>query len=1029
MQEFCNYHKHDHISSIMTPDTHIKAEAYIQRAVELGHTTFFTTNHGTGGDIFEAKSLCDKYGLRCIFGVEGYIVPDPLEKDPRNYHIIIIPRTNKARKKVNLITSRANVEGFYYKPRIFIEDLLKLDKDDVYITTACVGGLLKDTDSFEKIFLPLAQHFKDNIYLEVQPHNISIQKEINSKCLALAKHGYKLIAANDSHYIYPEQREERDCYLRGKGINYPEEQGFILDYPSRETMVERFRKQNILTEQQIEEAIDNTLIFMDCEDIHLDKEIKMPSIYQDMTSEEKIGELKRHINESFKTVSKEECLKGEELKTRIDGIRYEMSIIEQTSPVRSMDYFLFNEKNTEIAINKYGGILTRTGRGSCGSFYLNKLLGMTQIDRFDAPVPLYPERFVSAARLLENRAIPDIDYNVVSQEPFVKASRELLGEHGCYPMVAYGTMQLGEAFRNICRSKDIQFSEYNEVAKDIESYENNPKWSQYINEAKKFVDCIVSASPHPCAHVLDNKDLREEYGIIRIGDALCVMVTSTEADEYKLLKNDYLIVTCWKLISETFAMLNMPIMTINELLNQVDDKVWEIYALGLTATLNQVDGEWATSLIKKYKPRNLGELSMFVACLRPFFNSNRDDFIDRKPHTTGSKHLDEILKDTNGYILFQESLMKYFEWLGVTPAESIGLIKKISKKKIHKEDFDSLTERLRKQWIINTGSEDMFDETFADIQSCMSYGFAAPHALAVAIDSLYSAYLKVYHPLEYYTVSFNNYASDEDKTKRLTEELKHFGIRLEPIKFRYSSGDYVCDKESNSIYKGIGSIKHINNSIGQALYDMRNDTFNTFVDFLDVNPCNTKQTKILISLDFFSEFGKSGKLMKIFELYTKYANKKTLSKSKLDIDYDIVRKFANETPKQFNKLKSRELLNYLVDMVDDVSLSPIDIINSQKEYLGYVDYIDNSYGQAVYVLSINTKYSPVLSVYSLRKGTTTQVKMSKKLFNAKRISEGVILKVNKLEAKCKYKKNPDGTFTKITTEKEWWITDCVVMEC
>ena len=135
-----NYHKHDHISNIYSPDTNTHAEEYIKKCVEYGHTNYFTTNHGSMGDIFEAFRLCKKYNLRCIAGLEGYIVKNPLEKDKSNYHIIIIPKTNDARKKLNRISSRANTEGFYYKPRIFIEDLLALDKDDVYITTACVAG-------------------------------------------------------------------------------------------------------------------------------------------------------------------------------------------------------------------------------------------------------------------------------------------------------------------------------------------------------------------------------------------------------------------------------------------------------------------------------------------------------------------------------------------------------------------------------------------------------------------------------------------------------------------------------------------------------------------------------------------------------------------------------------------------------------------------------------------------------------------------------------------------------------------------
>lgn len=537
--EYCNYHKHDHISSIFTPDTHIRCEEYVKRAVELGHTTYFTTNHGSGGDIFEAKTICDKYKIRCLFGIEGYIVPDPLEKDNRNYHIIIIPTTNQARKKVNLITSRANIDGYYYKPRIFPEDLLALNKEDVYITTACVAGLLRDDDSYNKIFLPLAKHFEDHMLLEVQTHNVDIQKDINKKCVELSeKMGLRLIAANDSHYIYPDQYKDRIEYLKGKGINYGDEDSFILDYPDRETMAERFKTQGILSDKEIIEAIDNTLIFLNCEDIQLDKEIKMPSIYPNLTSKEKIEELKKHINKKFAQICKTEGISGEKKKEYIKGIREEMKVIEDTAEINTSDYFLFNECNTDLAINKYGGILTRTGRGSCGAFYINRILGMTQLDRFTSPIKLYPERFMSTARLLENRAIPDIDFNVVEQEPFVKASRELLGEHGCYPMIAYGTMKDGEAFRNVCRSHGLSFDAYNEVAKNIESYENDEKWKPYVDEAKKYIGAIVSASVHPCAHLLMNADIREELGIVRVGNALCVMITSGEADEYKYLKND-----------------------------------------------------------------------------------------------------------------------------------------------------------------------------------------------------------------------------------------------------------------------------------------------------------------------------------------------------------------------------------------------------------------------------------------------------------------------------------------------------------
>ena len=1023
--EYCNYHKHDHVSSITTPDTNIRCEEYVKRAVELGHTTYFTTNHGNGGDIFEAKTICDKYGIRCLFGIEGYIVPNPLEKDSRNYHIIIIPTTNKARRKVNLLNSRANEEGFYYKPRIFVEDLLALDKNDVYITTACVAGLLRDDDSYNQIFLPLAKHFKDSMLLEVQTHNVDIQKQINKKCIDLSKKfNLKLIAANDSHYVYPEQYKDRLEYLKGKGINYGDEDSFILDYPDRDTMVDRFRIQGVLSENQIQKAIDNTKIFLSCEDIVLDKEIKMPSIYPNLTPQEKIKELKKHINKKFSRICKEENITGDKKKEYIKGIREEMKVIEDTAEINTADYFLFNERNTELAINKYGGILTRTGRGSCGSFYINRILGMTQLDRFTAPIKLYPERFMSTARLLENRAMPDIDFNVVDQEPFVKASRELLGEHGCYPMIAYGTMKDGEAFRNVCRSHGLSYDEYNEVAKNIENYENDEKWKPYIDEAKKYIGAIVSASVHPCAHLLMNADIREELGIVRVGNALCVMITSSEADEYKYLKNDYLIVSCWKLIAETFDMIGKPIMSIKELLNNIDDKLWDLYKNGLTCTLNQCDGDWATRLLTEYQVKNLAEIAMFVACIRPSFNSWRDKFINREEYSTGSKDLDNVLSSTNAYILFQENLMQYFDWLGVTPSESIGLIKKISKKKIHQEDFDNLESRLRKQWVINTGSEDMFNETWAMIQSCISYGFAAPHALAVAIDSLYGAYLKANYPLEYYTVCLNNYSDDENKTKKLTEELSIFGIKILPIKFRHSKDTYSPDKENNAIYKGIASVKFLNAEVAQQMYEMREQEFPTFIDFLKVNPCNSRQTEILIKLDFFSEFGKSKKLLNEYDIYTTYYGKKQFKKEKITLDDEIMSKFATSTDKMYKITDSEGLIKELCNRLEDKSIPIKERLTAEAEYLGYIDYINPKAINYGYVLDIDTKYSPRIKMYRLDTGETVTYKLAKKDYNNNPISNHDLLKFT-FERRNK-SRLVDGKWQKCLEEFEDWIKTYVI---
>ena len=977
IKEYENYHKHDSISNIYLPDSHVKPIDYINRIKELGYGCYFTTNHGTGGDVFESLTECKEAGIRCLYGVEGYIVKDPLEKDKRNYHIVIIPTTNKARKKLNLITSRSNIEGFYYRPRIFPEDLLKLDPDDVYITTACVAGIVRDKDAIIDIFMPLMKHFGNHMFLEVQNHNEPNQIAVNKTCLALSKKfGLELIAANDSHYIYPEQAKERLDFLRGKGLTYGDEDGYVLDFPDYDTLFERFKKQGVLSDEQITKAIANTIVFRECEDIEIDKNIKMPTVYPKLTSDEKIGELKKHVVSKFKNIIKSDHISKDELVDYKSGIAQEMKVIEDTKEINTADYFLLNEKLVDLAVNKYGGILTRTGRGSCGGFYINRILGMTQLDRFKLDIKLYPERFMSTARLLENRAMPDIDFNVVSQEPFANAAKELLGEHGCYPMIAYGTMKLGESFRNVCRSHGLAFDDYNEIAKDIENHMNDKKWLPYIEEAQTYMGTVVSASVHPCAFLLDNKDIREEYGVVKIGDAMCAMITSGEADEYKMLKDDFLVVTVYRIISDTFNLIGKPIISVSELLNNLDEKVWNIFANGLTCTLNQADGDWATSMLKQFKPHSVSDMAMFTACLRPFFEPWRDKFINREDFTTGSSYLDEVLTSTHSYILFQENLMQYFEWLGVTPAESIGLIKKISKKKIHPEDFKNLEERIKAKWIENTGSLDDFEETWEMVQSCMSYGFCSAHAVATGIDCLYGAYLKANYPLEYYTCTLSLYADDIERTSKLIAEMPYFNIKLLPIQFGKSGADYTMDKDTNCIYKGIESIKFCNRQIADELLELSKNKYDSFTELLkdikEKTSVNSRQLTILISLNFFSDFGKNKYLLDVVDIYDKFANSKIIAKKKMEelgvSDYLMQKYAGKETKSQWRQLDNQGLINELCNRLDNKPLDIVSQVRAEMDYLGYVNYINSNMADDYYiVISFVTYKNPCTPNLVLRR--------------------------------------------------------------
>ena len=960
MKRYNNYHRHGHISSLFggVGDSNVKPKEYIDRCIELGHTNYFTTEHGVFGDIFEAFDLCKNNNLRCLPGLEGYIVIDnnPELKDKSNYHIMIIPRTDKARKKCNYYNSLAHIQGFYYKPRWSLDYLLQFNKDDLYITTACCAGLLRDENSIEKILMPLINHFGDSVFLEVQNHSFDIQKDINKKAIILSDSmGLKLCAANDSHYIYPSQAKERHDLMVGKrqlegkpDAYFVAEDEFILDFPDYDEFFQRFEKQGILTEQQIEDAISNTLIFDDIEEIQLDYEIKMPNIYPDIPLDDRMKMLEDMVWEKFEEIKQKEHITDEELPKYIDGINYELQIIKDTNEqIHTCDYFLFNTRNVDLAVNKYNGVLTRGGRGSCASFYTNKLLGMTQLDRFKINLPIFPDRFASTARLIENRALPDIDFNVETQEPFVKASKELLGDNGCFPMVAYGTMKESEAFRNVCRSHGLEFESFNEVGKNIDLYREDKKWMPYIEEAQHYVGTIVSASVHPCAHVLSDKDLLYEYGVARFGDFICVMITSSEADLFKVLKNDYLIVSVWKLIHETFEEIKQPIIDAHDLLESIkdDQRIWDLFKNGITCTLNQVDSDNGMQQAKKYGIKSFEEGALIAAAIRPSFDAWRPKFLNHENYTTGSEDLDKVLEQTQHYILFQENLMQYFDWLGVTPAESIGLIKKISKKKIKPEDFEKLAERLKTNWIKQTGTEKMFEETWAMIQGCMSYGFASPHAAATSLDMCYGAYLKVNYPYEYMTVCLNNYADDAEKTAKLKKELEYFNIKLSGIKFGESRAKYSYDKEKGIISKGIGSIKFLNETVAEELYSLSqskgDNGYNNFIDLLiDITnntSCNSRQLAILIQLDYFSDFGDPNELTyitdKFARLYDKEKGfKKSIKSEKLGLDYQFVEPYCTEYKPECVKEVNFDAMREAVKKDEEALQKLNDMINQCEKH-------------------------------------------------------------------------------------------------
>ena len=573
-----NYHKHDDISNILLVDSVAKLEDYAKRAVELGHTILSSCNHGTPGNYRLAYDLAKKYGLRWRYVAEAYFVKDRLaededgKKDRKNCHIILAAKTEKGIGDLNEVLSEANISGYYFRPRVDMELLMRLDPKDVFVTTACIAGVWaygyrsdKETGEWSYVWTEpdalvrqLHAHFGDSFMLEVQAHNTEKQKAVNKHILELyRKEGIKIIAGMDSHFIYPEDKQLREMRLEANHLKYEDEEGWELDYPSDEEAYQRFVKQGVLSPAQIQEALDNTNVFLEFEDVEFDKGKKLPTIYPELTQEERNEKYRQLVlskwDEYKKNVPQEKWPEYEA------GIKYEMDTITSTN---TSDYFLLDYEWIQAA-KKKGGQLTKTGRGSAPSYFTNTLLGFSSIDRFALPITMYPDRFISADRLKAG-SLPDIDMNVSDQALFGEAMADVMGEWHCAPMVAYGTLKRLAAWKMYCRAANVPFDVANELSEKLKAYELDckhadddekdeinvedyvpEKYHEYLKASEKYLGMIDSISPHPCAYLICNADIRREVGIFRINSktgkkkvVYAAFIDGATADAYGYLKND-----------------------------------------------------------------------------------------------------------------------------------------------------------------------------------------------------------------------------------------------------------------------------------------------------------------------------------------------------------------------------------------------------------------------------------------------------------------------------------------------------------
>lgn len=1012
-----NYHRHSHYSNPVITDSVVTNEDYCKRIVELGGTILSSCEHGTPGAWRECADLASKYGLKWRYVSEFYFVKDRKEKDRTNAHLVLAAKTAKGIGDINEAFSEANLTGYYYHGRLDMEILMGLDPRDVFITTACIGGVYKyGFEEAEKIIVEIHNRFGDSFMLEVQNHNTPKQVEVNEFILKMyRKHNIKLIYGMDSHFIYPEQAVLRDHRLEANNIRYPDEEGWYLDYPSYDEAFKRFKEQGVLSDAQIIEAMENTNVFLDFEDVVLSKDKKLPNMYPELSQEERNQLYLDTVMSEWEVYSL--GMEDDEKERYVKEILYETEVITSTN---TSDYFLIDFEIIKKAKEK-GALITQTGRGSAVSYFTNSLLGLSSVDRLQIPVEMFPDRFISKDRLLSG-SLPDVDLNCYYAEFVEEAQKEVLGEWASAPMVSFGTLKRASAWKMYCRAANIEYETANEISSELKRYEIDVSYADeedvddidvfsyvpeeyhdLLVESEKYMGMIESIAPHPCGFVLFQGDVRREFGIYRINSktkkepVYAAFIDGDTADHYGYVKNDILSVDVVGINKIAFDRVGVPLPSVMELLKMTkDDKeTWSMYSKGLTLSLNQVQKQNTTEKIMRYKPKNITELSAFVAAIRPAFQSMINVFLDRQDFNYGIPAFDKLIQTrelTSSFILYQEQIMKTLQYAGFTGPESYSAIKDIAKK--HPEKVLKLKERFLREFSKEADAESA-EKVWRIIDDATAYLFNASHAVCVAIDSLYGAYLKAHHPFEFYTTILDVYgakANGKERVAKIKEEMKTgFNITVSPCHFRQDNRSYFIDKEKRTISNALASIKFMSKGAARALYTVGKEQHDDFISVLirltTVPEMDTRKTEILIRLGYFKEFGGAIKLLKV---YDEFCNGKT----------KYLKTYVDAT-KEKRALALREFMASCPDEEDD----PVVQVQAEIEFCGTPLSTFPQSGGLFAIIDLDEKYSPRMKLYNMQSGTNGEMKILKKTFKEDplKIGDVILIEPYQWQKKPKYK--------------------------
>ncbi|MGM0642904.1 MAG: DNA polymerase III subunit alpha [Thermodesulfobacteriota bacterium] len=881
------YHLHVHTEYSLL-DGAIRFKDLFPRCREFGMDAVAITDHGTMFGVAQFNEMAVEHSIKPVIGCEVYLAPRTIDKktsyDHKEMsHLVLLAKNRQGYANLCKLVSIAQLQGFYYKPRID-HSLLKRYSEGLIALSACLKGEIpklimqnRIQEADQKVETYLSTFGEDNFYLEIQQNGMEIQHKVNQGLYDISRRlSVPMVATNDCHYLSREDKRAHEvllCVQTGDTLADTNRFKFDSDelfFKSPDMMIESFSGYPGAVENTGEivsrcnvEFDDKVYHFpkFDCQAEKSEDEIFKERVMQGF--EEKLALIKSRKPEVDETVYRER-------------IEYEIGVIlDMGFP----GYFLIVADFIDHA--RKIGVPVGPGRGSAAGSMVAYSLDITAIDPIEHG--LIFERFLNPSRI----SMPDIDVD------FCIEGREAVyhyvveryggGENVCQ-IITFGKLKAKAVIRDVGRALGVPLPEVDEIAKMVPDNAKNLKSAieevpqiqekalenetkQEMLEISQLLEGLPRhASTHAAGVVIGDKPLVNYLPLYKgkEGETL-TQFDMNYVEKIGLVKFDFLGLRNLTVIKNTLEVLKQsgkPVPDI-ENIDLHDQKTFELLRAADTTGVFQLESTGMKDLIRRLKPEYFTDIVALVALYRPgpLESGMADSYVERKHGRQKVEYLfpqlEEVLRETYGVILYQEQVMKIAGLLAnYTMADADGLRKAMGKKKIE------MMEEHRKLFLQGAEENGLDPENAAQLFGLMEkfggYGFNKSHSAAYALISYQTAFLKAHYPVEFIAALMTSEMNNTDNILKYLDECKTHGIEILPPDINESSANFSVDNER--IRYGLAAVKNVGEAAIEEIVSARNELgrFDSIFDFCEKVGPGKANKKVLESLIKCGAFDSTG---------------------------------------------------------------------------------------------------------------------------------------------------------------------------